>query len=459
MENVSLLDVVTKTNGKVVGKTTILDSYVQEVVTDSRVVSTNGLFFAIVGENTDGHNYISMAKENGAIAAVIEKELDNYEEGIVYILVENTLEALKMLATWYRTKFNIPVVAITGSVGKTTTKEMIASVLSVKYNVLKTAGNLNSEIGAPVTVLGLNSAHEIAVIEMGMDHLGQIDSISKIVKPDTAVISNIGVAHIEYLKTRENILKAKTEVFANMPEDGLAILNADDDMLVTVTNPINKVWYGYSENADIKAIDSVVDYTECVVKAEVLIDGNVHELKIPGFSKHLVYAALTGIAVGKRYNMSVEEIIKGVESYKGFKMRMDVKKVGDNILLIDDTYNANPVSMKSLIDTVAASNREVKTIIMGDMYELGDETLNGHKSCIEYAIEKEISNIIVIGEHMEQAYNCLDEKQQLKVNWYKTKEIFYEDIGRFLVPDSLVAAKASRGMKFENIVSKIIELV
>ena len=186
---------------------------------------------------------------------------------------------------------------------------------------------------------------------------------------------------------------------------------------------------------------------------------NVYELKIPGFSKHLVYAALTGIAVGKRYNMSIDEIIKGIESYKGFKMRMDVKKVGDNILLIDDTYNANPVSMKSLIDTVAASNRECKTIIMGDMYELGDETLNGHKSCIEYAIEKEISNIIVIGEHMEQAYNCLDEKQQLKVNWYKTKEIFYEDICRFLVPDSLIAAKASRGMKFENIVSKIIELV
>ncbi len=459
MEKVSLLDVVNETCGKVVGKTTILNSYVQEVVTDSRVSSTNGLFFAIVGENTDGHNYISMAKENGAVAAVIEKELDNYEEGIVYILVENTLEALKSLATWYRTKFNIPVVAITGSVGKTTTKEMIASVLSVKYNVLKTAGNLNSEIGAPVTVLGLNSAHEIAVIEMGMDHLGQIDSISKIVKPDTAVISNIGVAHIEYLKTRENILKAKTEVFANMPEDGVAILNADDDMLVTITNPIEKVWYGYSETADIKAIDSVVDYTEGVVKAEVLIDGNLYELRIPGLSKHLVYAALTGIAVGLRYNMTIEEIIKGVESYKGFKMRMDVKKVGDNILLIDDTYNANPVSMKSLIDTVAASNRECKTIIMGDMYELGDETLNGHKSCIEYAIEKGITHVIVIGEHMEQAFNSLDEKEQLNVNWYKTKEIFYDHIERFLVSDSLIAAKASRGMKFENIVSKIIELV
>ena len=459
MENVSLLDVVSKTNGKVVGKTTILDSYVQEVVTDSRVKTTNGLFFAIVGENADGHNYITMAKENGAISAVIEKELDEYVEGIVYILVDNTLEALKMLATWYRTKFNIPVVAITGSVGKTTTKEMISSVLGAKYNVLKTAGNLNSEIGAPVTVLGLNSTHEIAVIEMGMDHLGQIYNISKIIKPDTAVISNIGVAHIEYLKTRENILKAKTEVFDNMQDNGVAILNADDDMLVTVTNPINKVWYGYGENADIKAIDAVVDYTEGLVKAEMLIDGNVYELRIPGLSKHLVYAALTGIAVGKRYNMTIDEIIKGIESYKGIKMRMDVKKLGDNILLIDDTYNANPVSMKSLIDTVAASNRECKTIIMGDMYELGDETLNGHKSVIVHAVDLGLANVLVVGEHMKEAYEALDNEVKSKVLHFNTKEELYEELPKYIVENSVIAAKASRGMKFENIVSKIIELV
>ncbi len=459
MENVSLLDVVNVTKGKVVGKTTTLASYIKEVVTDSRVKTTNGLFFAIVGENVDGHSYIGMAKENGAVACIISKELNEYLEGIVYILVDDAIEALKELATWYRTKFNIPVVAITGSVGKTTTKEMIASVLSAKYNVLKTEGNLNSEIGAPVTVLRLNSAHEVAVIEMGMDHLGQIYNISKIVKPDTAVISNIGVAHIEYLKTRENILKAKTEVFANMPEDGVAILNADDDMLVTVNNNMDKVWYGYSENANVRAIDTTVDYTEGVVKANVIINNNKYEIKIPGLSKHLVYAALTGIAVGLRYNMTIDEIIKGVESYKGIKMRMDVKKIGDNILLIDDTYNANPVSMKSLIDTVATSDRKCKTIIMGDMYELGDETLNGHKSVIEYAVLQGITHIIVIGEHMEEAYKRLDEKLQLKANWYKTKEVFYNHMDRFLIPDSVIAAKASRGMKFENIVSKIIELV
>lgn len=459
MEKISLVEVIKAINGKVVGKSTATSSYVQTVVTDSRTKTTDGLFFAIIGENTDGHNYIQMAKENGSVAAVISKELEDYDEGITYILVSDTIEALRDLATWYRAKFDIPVVAVTGSVGKTTTKEMIARVLEVKFNVLKTEGNLNSEIGAPLTVLNLNKNHEIAVIEMGMDHLGQIYNISKIVRPDTAVISNIGVAHIEYLKSRENILKAKTEVFENMDESGVAILNSDDDMLVTVKNDIKKIWYGLNENADVRAKDVSVDYTEGFVKARLLINDSEYEIKIPGLSKHLVYAALCGISVGLRYNMPVEDIIKGVEGYKGIKMRMDVKKLNNNILVIDDTYNANPVSMKSLIDTVAASDRTVKTVIIGDMYELGEEKLSAHKSVVEHAIDLGISNLIVIGENMKEAFDNLQEKYKSKVNLYETKESFYENITKYIVPNSVIAVKASRGMKFENIVSKIIELV
>lgn len=459
MEKISLIEVINAINGKVVGSPTTSTSYIQQVVTDSRIKTVNGLFFAIIGENTDGHNYVSMAKENGAIAAVISKELKEYEQGITYILAEDTIAALKALATWYRTKFNLPVVAVTGSVGKTTTKEMIASVLGVKYNVLKTEGNLNSEIGAPLTVLNLNNSHQIAVIEMGMDHLGQIYNISKIVKPDTAVISNIGVAHIEYLKTRENILKAKTEVFENMDEMGVAILNADDDMLVTVQNDMKKIWYGYSKNADARAIDAVVDYTEGVVKAKVLIKGNMYELKIPGLSKHLVYAALSAIAVGLRYDMTVEDIIKGVESYHGIKMRMDVKKLNNDILLIDDTYNANPVSMKSLIDTVALSDKITKTVIMGDMFELGSETLNGHKDIILHAIENNITNVVIIGSNMKEAYDALDDDKKDKTKWYETKEELYKNMDKYLVSNSVIAVKASRGMKFETIVEKIIELI
>jgi len=459
MEKISLMEVINAINGKVVGTPTTQSSYVQQVVTDSRVKTTNGLFFAIAGENTDGHKYICMAKENGAIAAVISKELEEYEQGITYILVEDTVEALKSLATWYRTKFNISVVAVTGSVGKTTTKEIIASVLGIKYNVLKTEGNLNSEIGAPLTVLNLNNSHQIAVVEMGMDHLGQIYNISKIVKPDTAVISNIGVAHIEYLKTRENILKAKTEVFENMDENGVTILNADDDMLVTVQNDMKKIWYGYSENSDVRAIEAVVDYTEGVVKARLLINDSEYVIKIPGLSKHLVYAALSGIAVGLRYNMEVADIIKGIESYRGVKMRMDVKKLNNDILLIDDTYNANPISMKSLIDTVALSDKMTKTVIMGDMYELGEETLNGHKTVILHAIENNITNVLVIGSNMKEAYDELDADKKAKVKWYENKEALYKDINKYLSQNSVIAVKASRGMKFENIVEKIIELI
>jgi len=459
MEKISLIEVVDAINGKVVGSSATENLFVEQVVTDSRTKTSKGLFVAIVGENTDGHNYISMAKENGAVAAVISKELEEYDDNFIYILVENGINALQKLATWYRKKFNIPVVAVTGSVGKTTTKEMIASVLNVKYNVLKTEGNLNSEIGAPLTVLNLNKNHEIAVIEMGMDHLGQIYNISKIIKPDTAVISNIGVAHIEYLKTRENILKAKTEVFDNMDENGVAILNGDDDMLITINNNVKKIWYGYTENSDVRALDVTVDYTDGVVKTRLLINGNEYYINIPGLSKHLAYAALSAVAVGLRYGMDISDIISGVESYNGIKMRMDVKKLNNGILVIDDTYNANPVSMKSLIDTVAASDKTIKTVIMGDMYELGEETLNGHKSVIEYAINLGISNIVVIGENMKVAFCSLTDVDRAKVNLYETKNEFCEVLSKYLVPNSVIAVKASRGMKFENIVSKIIELI
>ena len=452
MENITLLEAIDVINGKVVSGNVNNELRVEDVITDSRIKTKNGLFFAVVGENTDGHEYIGAAKENGAVASVISHTLESYDENLVYILVEDSLCALRELATWYFSKFNIPVVGVTGSVGKTTTKEMIASVLSTKYNVLKTEGNFNSVIGAPLTALKVNSSHEMAVIEMGMDHMGEIYNISKIIKPDTAVITNIGVAHIEHLKTRENILKAKTEVFENMKENGVIVLNKDDDMLVTIDNDLDKIWYGYSEEADVRAVSADISYTEGIVKATFVINGNEYIVNIPGLSKNLVYAALIGISVGLRYNMDISDVIAGIESYKGIKMRMDVKKLNNNILLIDDTYNANPVSMKSLIDTVAASSKAVKTVIMGDMFELGTESFEGHKSVIEYAMGKGIANVIAIGPNMKEAYDSLEDSIKQDVKFYAKKEEVYEDLLNYLAPDSVVAVKASRGMKLEKVV-------
>lgn len=454
MEAVKLQDVVLATKGEILNGE-IENKVILSVATDSRDSMQQGLFVAIKGENTDGHRYIEGAAKNGAIAALVSDVPEEYIAGVAYIKVEDTIKALQDLASWYRLQFKIPVVAITGSVGKTTTKDMVSSVLEKKYNVLKTKGNLNSEIGAPITVLGLNKSHEIAVIEMGMDHLGQIASISKILKPDTAVITNVGVAHLEYLKTRENILKAKCEVFENMDENsGLAILNIDNDMLVKVDNNFKKIWFGKAENADIKVDNVIVNYTEGVVKANLFVNGGKYDLVVPGLSEHLVYSAMSAIAVGLRYNMSVEETLEGVLNYTHTKMRMDIYKLQDNILVIDDTYNANPDSMKSLIDTVKKADKENKILILGDMFELGEDSFKLHKEVLEYGINAGATKIIVTGENMKQAANML-QKDVIKA--YKDKEELIDNVAEIVEHNSIIAIKASRGMKFENITEKILE--
>lgn len=454
MEVINLQDVVEAVQGKILSGD-VQNKQILSVATDSRVHMPQGLFVAIKGEKLDGHKYIESAKESGAIAALVSQELEQYVDGIVYIKVENTVIGLQDLASWYRNKFNIPVVAITGSVGKTTTKDMIASVLERKYNILKTKENLNSDIGAPKTILGLNKSHEIAVVEMGMDRLRQIASISKILKPDTAVITNVGVAHLEYLKTRENILKAKCEVFENMDEKtSLVILNKDNDMLATVNNNFKKVWYGKDSSSDIYVENVVVDYNSGVVKSEVYVENKKYDLVIPGLSEHLVYAAMSAIAVGLRYKMTVQEILDGISKYTHTKMRMDIYKLQDNMLVIDDTYNANPDSMKSLIDTVTKADKVNKIAILGDMFELGEDSVNLHKQVLEYGIMQGVNKIIVTGENMKQAVKHI---KNGKIITFENKQDLIDNLSEVVEKDSVIAIKASRGMRFEDITEKILE--
>lgn len=457
MEKVKLNEVVNAVKGVVVSGIELENEYISKVAIDSREENTEGLFVAIVGEKVDGHSFIKSSIENGSRAVLISKVQDVYEKNVMYILVNNTVEALKEFAMYYRSKFDIPVIAVTGSVGKTTTKDMIYTVLKSKYNVLKTEGNLNSEIGVPMTVFNLNHTHEIAVIEMGMDHLGQINDLSNIAKPSVAVITNIGVAHIEYLKTRENILKAKCEVFNHLKADGVAVLNTDDDMLSTVNNKYKKIWYGTNDSADIKAKEIVVDYTLGVVKAKVLLDEKEYKLVVPGLSKHLIYAALIGIAVGKVCNIDVCDSIKAVSNFEHTKMRMDIHRLDQDILVIDDTYNANPVSMKALVDTVSKSSAKNKCLILGDMFELGEDSTLLHKEVITHAIDKGITDLILIGNNMYEAYNMVDEFKNTKVMCFKTQEKMAEHIQSLKVPDSIIGIKASRGMQLENIVEKILK--
>lgn len=454
MEPIKLEDVLSAVKGKILSGN-LENKHILSVAIDSRENMPSGLFVAIKGENTDGHKYIEAAAKNGAVAALVSSEQEVYLKDIVYIKVEDTIKGLQDLASWYRMQFNIPVIAVTGSVGKTTTKDMIASVLQTKYNVLKTAGNYNSETGAPLTLLRLNKSHEVAIVEMGMDALGQIASISKMAKPDMAVITNVGVAHLEHLKTRENILKAKCEVFENMDKrTGVGILNIDNDMLSTVDNEYKKIWYGKSKFADIHVEDVYVDYTEGVVRAKLFVHKAEYNMVIPGLSEHLVYAAMAAIAVGLQCNVDIYEILKGIENYTHTKMRMDIYKLAGNILVIDDTYNANPDSMKSLIDTLKKAEKENKILILGDMFELGTDSISLHKEVLEYALSAGITNVYVTGDNMQEASKTITSN---KINTFANKEELINSLEKIVIEDSIIGVKASRGMKFENITEKILE--
>ena len=315
------------------------------VNTDSRTVKAGEVFVPLVGERFDGHDYIEKAISAGAEGCLCARVPETLLPGKFYIKVPDTLLALKDLAAWYRAQFSIPFVQVTGSVGKTTTKEMIASVLDVKFHTLKTAANYNNEIGTPQTLLGLSHAHQAAVIETGMDRAGQIRYLGEMVKPDIAVITNVGDMHIEYLGSRENILKAKCEIFENLKKDGLAVLNGDDELLNTVSLPQKTLRCGLSEHCDVRVSeveDLGIDGIRCVVTTAK----ERYALSIPVPGKHMVYSAAMAAAIGEYLGETKEEIERGAAAYEPAGSRMHVITFSENRRLLDDCYNAGPQSMR-----------------------------------------------------------------------------------------------------------------
>lgn len=435
----------------------LYDIFINDVCTDTRKIKKGNLFIPLKGENFDGHNFIKQAYENGAVCVLSEKNTEELSERI-WIEVTDTSEALKSLAEYYRGLFPIPVVAITGSTGKTTTKDIIASVLSQKYNTLKTEGNYNNEIGVPLTVFGIDENTEVAVIEMGMNHFGEIHNLSKIGKPDIAVITNVGVSHIENLGSREGILKAKCEIFDFMDENSLKVLNGDDDMLsVLVGKEKSACFYGlenknnevYAENIVKKGFDG----TEFTVNMQN--DSFRVYMPVPGI--HNVYNSLAAAAVGRRLGLTFKQISDGIESFSQTKMRMDIiKKNGYTI--INDVYNANPASVKAAVDVISeADGRNV--CILGDMFELGEFAPKLHFDIGKYVFEnKNIDVIVCIGvlsENMYKGAETVKSKNQ-KAYYFTSQEEFFGEIFDILKKDDNVLVKASRGMNFEKTIEKIL---
>ena len=425
---------------------------ISAVSTDSRNITPGCLFLPWVGEQFDGHNFIDAALDAGAAGCLCAKLPQDIRPDKFYIKVADTRLALRDMASAYRDKFDIPFVQITGSVGKTTTKEMIAAVLGAKLNVLKTPENFNNDIGTPLTLFGLSPEHQAAVIETGMNHFGEIEYLGAMVRPDIAVISNIGDAHIEYLGSRGGILKAKCEIFEHLKDDGIAILNGDDALLDTVTLPQRIIRCGQSEHCQVR-ISDILDHGVNGITCTVTSEKDVYHLNIPAPGEHMAYAASIAVAVGEVLGLSKEEIIRGVAAYAPIGSRMHILRLSDGRVLLDDCYNANPVSMKASLDVLNMGIGR-KVAVLGDMGELGPDYAALHRSVGEYAAEIGIDLVCAIGPMSKEIAEGAA-SDGTKALWFETKADFLAQTKDILKDGDNVLIKASHGMEFPEIVEAL----
>ena len=434
-----------------VGGTLLQDSGapVTGVTTDSRAVQPGQLFIPLVGERFDGHAYIAKALDGGAAGCLTAREPETLLPGKLYIRVADTRLALKALASWYRNKFDLPVVQVTGSAGKTTTKEMIASVLSQRYNTLRTEGNFNNDIGAPLTLLRLMPEHQAAVIETGMNHFGEIRYLGEMVRPDIAVITNVGDAHIENLgNTRQGILRAKCEIFENLTPEGIAVLNGDDELLNTVTLPQTILRCGVGDGCGVRVTD-IDDRGLEGVACTVTIEGEHYRLTTSAPGRYMIYPMAIAAAIGRRLGLTGEEIAAGVAAYTTVGSRMHLIRLPGERLVIDDCYNANPQSMAEGLRMLAASPARNRVAVLGDMGELGQLTAQAHRDMGALTHRLGLT-AVAVGEKMH-ALTETDPQAQ----WFATVEEAMPVIRQLFTPGTAVLVKASRAMHFESIVKEL----
>lgn len=456
MKNMTITAIAEAVGGKVYNGEGLEDITANGVVIDSRQVEAGYIFIAVKGERVDGHSFIDSVFEKGALAVVSEHELPG--ETRPYILVSSSTEALKSMAAYYRRNLDIKIVGITGSVGKTSTKEFIASVLSEKYSVLKTEGNFNNEIGLPLTILRIRDDHQIAVIEMGISHFGDMEPLGIVAKPDICVITNIGCCHLENLIDRDGVFKEKTAMFDYSSEDGEYVLNLDDDKLATVEQVKGKkpVFISFDNRKAAVTVSSVknsgIEGTECTI----CIGGENIDVNIPLPGRHMVLNALMACAVGGLCQVTPSQMRAGIEKIQPVGGRVNIIK-SNGLTIIDDCYNANPVSMKASIDVLKyASGRKVA--ILGDMFELGKNEAELHGCIGEHIGKTDIEVLITIG------YLSKNIDDYAKENGFKGQIIHFNELNDFqdkckgyLQEGDTVLVKASHGMHLENIIKLLTE--
>ncbi|WP_455619894.1 UDP-N-acetylmuramoyl-tripeptide--D-alanyl-D-alanine ligase [Eisenbergiella sp.] len=460
MKNMTLTNIARACGGRLICPGEPSAAEAAGVVIDSRKAGKDFLFIATKGERVDGHRFIPEVFAGGALGVVCE-QLPEQPAGPC-ILVEDSFEALKRIGEFYRRQLPVKVVGITGSVGKTSTKEFVASVLSQKYRVHKTLGNYNNEIGVPLTVLSMPEDTEVAVLEMGINHFGEMHNLSRIARPDICIMTNIGQCHLEFLGSREGILKAKSEIFDFMSEDGAVCVNGDDDMLSTIKEVKGKapVTFGLSQSCRIYADDIAgrgLFGSEAVIHDRDT--GMSFDAQIPLPGGHMVYNALAATAAGCLLGLTPEEISKGIAAVESVSGRSHIVQLEDKVV-IDDCYNANPVSMEAALDLLLqADGRTVA--VLGDMFELGEEEAGLHARVGGYAVEKGADCLICTGKlsrHMyEGALKAAEagNKPAGGIHYFPDRESLLEGLADLLLPGDTILVKASHGMGFEKVVEQL----
>ncbi|MCM1165028.1 MAG: UDP-N-acetylmuramoyl-tripeptide--D-alanyl-D-alanine ligase [Lachnospiraceae bacterium] len=440
------------TGGELVGG----DVKVKSVSTDTRTLERGALFIAVKGERFDGNDYIRHAAENGAAAAISDLAAGTVKTAIPVIYVKNSRTAQLKLARYYRDKFDLKLCGVTGSVGKTSTKDMISAVLSAKYGTLKTEGNYNNDIGLPKTLFRLDKTAEAAVIEMGMSGRGEISELSKTAHPTCAVITNIGYCHIENLKTRENILAAKLEILDGMDENSPLIVYGGDEYLGKLTSEDvggrRLIRFGLSEECGVYA--SGITQSESGGGFTLHCNGSSYKAAVPAVGEHHILNALAAFCVGIEFGLSPEEIIPAFMSYESSGMRQKIERRGNDIRVILDCYNASPTSMRPALSVLKAVKTDGRRIaVLGDMLELGDKSKALHAAIAEYAAEY-ADMFFLYGREMTALRDEL-KKRGIKAFHSENKGELTELLLGELKSGDAVLFKGSRGMKMEEIAEKI----
>lgn len=429
------------------------ETIVTDFITDSRQAKKGAMFVPIKGERVDSHDFIKEVLDSDASSSFTEKEIETHEKPI--ILVNSSVKALQKTAEYYRKKFDIPIIGVTGSVGKTTTKEMVALALSAKLKVMKTDGNQNSQVGVAKTIFMLKKTDEVAVVEMGISMPGEMEKISKVARPNFVIISNIGISHIEYLKTQENILAEKFKIADYMPENGKAFVNGDDNLLaeLKVSCKTHKiVSFGVNKGCDWRAED--IKSTEKGTFFSCMCKGKRVNVFVPAPGIHNVRNALAALAVSCELGVLCEDAIRAIASYKPPKMRQEIIDI-NGAKIIDDTYNASPDSVKAGIDILASMQTSGKRIaVLGDMFELGDYAQISHFESGKYAKEKGVDILVAVGEMASQTGKGFGDGE---FKSFSDNEETSNFLKNNIKAGDVVLIKGSRGMKMDEIIKKIID--